>query len=217
MPRGRKYSGPLVPGTTSVRQFNRRVRRTARGRPIIRRLKNKKSGLTNFARTQVKSIIKARKEIKFGTFFEYDNLGSTAAPVYNSIITPRVFPFVNAPVADAAGYTILQTGYNLNSVSTAMNTEVAGSVNPIGGYHMAKGDTSTTRDGDYMRLQSHRVNLRINMLKNAKSTLQVENQYPLKFQIYLIRPKQLPSGYSPSLVNGLFLGPQNQMVGINTI
>lgn len=218
MPRGRKYSGPLVPGTTSTRQFNRRVPRRVKGKRVRYFAKTaKKAPLSNKQRSQVRQIIKGRKEIKFGTFFEYDNLGTTAAPNYNQVITPRVFPFINAPVADAAGFTILQTGYNLNAVSTAMNSSVAGSVNPIGGYHMLKGDTSTTRDGDFMRLQSHRVNLRINMLKNAKSTLQVENQYPLKFQVYLVRPKQLPSGYAASLSAGIFIGPQNQIVGIADI
>lgn len=206
MAKARKYAGPLQPGKRSAYVPGTR-----------KRTKTTKKGLNSTEKSQVKKIIKGRKEIKFGTFFEYDNLGTYAAPNYNQVITPRVFPFINAPVADAAGFTILQTGYNLNAVSNAMNAAVGGSVNPIGGYHMLKGDTSTTRDGDYMRLQSHRVNLRINMLRNSQSTLQVENQYPLKFQIYLVRPKQLPSGYASSLSSGIFTGPQNQIVGIADI
>jgi len=209
----RKYSGPLQKGKRSAYVPGGRKNKPRRHFAKLA----KKTPLSNRQYTQVKQIIKGRKEIKFGTFYEYDNLGGYDGQLTNPIINPVVFPFVNAPQSDSAAFTILQTGFNLNAPSITMNNDVAGSVHKIGGYHMAKGDTSTTRDGDYMRLHSHKVMINISMLNNVTDNENVESDYPLKFQIYQIRAKQLPQGTSPSLTGGLFLGPQNQINGIGDL
>jgi len=201
----RKYSGPLQKGKRSAKVPKRAPR---------------KRGLNTIEKSQVRKIIKNRKEIKFGTFYEYDNLGAYDGQLTNPVINPVVFPSVNAPQSECAAFTILQTGFNLNAPSIALNNDVGGAVNKIGGYHMARSTSvanSTTRDGDYMRLHSHKVMINISMIHNDNTSENIESDYPLKFQVYQIRAKQLPQGTSPSLSGGLFLGPQNQIAGISDI
>lgn len=193
-----------------------RIQAAARRKAAARK---KKTGLNKVEKKQVKSIIKSRKEDKYcPAWFQYDDFaayGPFLQPaIQGSSILPGIFNNVNSAVTVVG----LQMGNYLTSAATDVNTVLgAGTMSPLGGIGMERGDTSTTIDGDFATMKSCKLQLQVNanvMAANGGPDYEPIVS-PLEFRVLQVRPKaNTPSGTTPSLIAALFLDNTNTAEGL---
>lgn len=211
----RKYAGPLMPGKRSA--YVKGARKNRRRRPAA-----KKGGLNKIEKKQVKGIIASRKELKYCPVWinhdHYDPANYTQyqlAPIQSLITLPNVYDAANN-VATIVG---LQTGAYLNSVSQQLDAALTAAgqgpcMNPLGGYGMERGDTSTTIDGNEVYFNAGKVNIQINAV-NAEGNGAAINQAvgPLCFRVIHVKARKDAAGTSPSVVGDLFRDMENNNAG----
>lgn len=212
---------PRSPPLTNVR-FGKRYRA---GKKILSAWKNhkkrkytKKVGLNKVEKKQVKTIIANRKEFKYcPVWYLYDVIGSTGGYLQSALTNPTELPNVWDPAQSAASCYVLQTGRYLNSVSAQVNDPATGvgngTVYPMGGFGMIRGDSSQNIDGDFAFLHSAKMSITIS------ANVMMDDDYkdamlPLNFRVIHVRAKKDASGISPSLTNSLFLNELNSRIGL---
>lgn len=178
--------------------------------------KKAKKGLTKVEKKQVKSIVASRKESKYcPSWFQYDDFETTGGFIQPALTANGVLPGIYNAGNLACSCVGLQMGNYLTTSSDAVNTLLgAGTIVPVGGIGMQRGDTSTTIDGDYAYMQSSKLQLRItaNTLGQGWEDTQC---LPLEFRLIHVRPKaNTPTGTTPSLVSSLFVDNTNAPEGL---
>ncbi len=178
--------------------------------------KTTKSGLNKIEKKQVKSIVASRKESKYcPNWYQYDDFETTGGYIQPALASNGVLPGIYNAGNLACSVVGLQMGNYLTSSSTEVNTLLgAGTVVPLGGIGMQRGDTSNTIDGDYAYMQSCKLQLRISA--RVLGTGWEDTQcLPLEFRLIQVRPKaNTPSGTTPSLVSSLFVDNTNAPEGL---
>ncbi len=181
-----------------------------------KKFNKKRQGLNTVERKQVKKIIANRKEDKYcPNWYQYDDFETTGGyiqpPLESGGVLPGIYNAGNL-VCSCVG---MQMGNYLTSSAVQVNTLLgAGTISPLGGIGMERGDTSTTIDGDYAYMQSSKLQLRITA--NTLGTGWKEAQcLPLEFRVIQVRPKSnTPSGTTPSLISSLFVDNTNAAEGL---
>ena len=180
--------------------------------------KTSKAGLNKVEKKEVKAIIKSRKEDKYcPNWYQYDDFaayGNFIQPaIQGQAICPGIYDSVNSAVT-VVGF---QLGHYLTSAAADVNTLLgAGTMSPLGGIGMERGDTSLSIDGDFATMRSCLLQLQI----NANVLTQGSADYdpvvsPMEFRLIQVRPKSnTPSGTTPSLVSSLFLDNTNVAEGL---
>lgn len=203
MPRPRKNT--KKPGRRS-----QTVKRTSKG-------KTAKKGLTKVEKKQVKSIVASRKESKYcPNWFQYDDFENTGGFIQPALTATGTLPGIYNAGNLACSVVGLQMGNYLTTSSDAVNTLLgAGTISPLGGIGMERGDTATTIDGDYAYLQSSKLQLRITANTLGEQGYEDTQCLPLEFRLIQVRPKaNTPSGTTPSLVSSLFVDNTNAPEGL---
>ena len=197
---------------TAASKITAALRRRAKAR------RAKRAGLNKVEKKQVKTIVASRKESKYcPAWFQYDDfdpasIGNFIQPALTANGTlPGIYNSGNL----ACSVIGMQMGNYLTSSSVTVNTLIgAGTIVPLGGIGMERGDTSTTIDGDYAYMQSSKLQLRITA--NTLGTGWEDTQcLPLEFRLIQVRPKaNTPSGTTPSLTSSLFVDNTNEPQGL---
>lgn len=180
------------------------------------RKRTKKTGLNKVEKKQVKSIVASRKESKYcPAWYQYDDFETTGGFIQPALSANGVLPGIYNAGNLACSVVGLQMGNYLTSSSDAVNTLLgAGTVVPLGGIGMQRGDTSTTIDGDYAYMQSSKLQLRITA-RTLGTGWEDTQCLPLEFRVIQVRPKaNTPSGTTPSLVSSLFVDNTNAPEGL---
>lgn len=175
-----------------------------------------KKGLNTVEKKEVKKIISARKESKYcPNWFQYDDFETTGGYIQPAITSTGTLPGIYNANSLTCSVVGLQMGQYLTTSSDAVNTLLgAGTIKPLGGIGMERGDTATTIDGDYAYMQSSKLQLRITA--NTLGEGYVDGQcLPLEFRLIHVRPKaNTPTGTTPSLVSSLFVDNTNAPEGL---
>lgn len=183
-----------------------------------KKFNNKSRVLSTTQKKQVKKIIANRKEDKYcPAWFQYDDFSNYGNFIQPPLESGGVLPGVYNAGSLACSCVGMQLGNYLTTASTQVNTLLgAGTISPLGGIGMERGDTSTTIDGDYAYMQSCKLQLRITA--NTLGTGWKEAQcLPLEFRVIQVRPKSnTPSGTTPSLVSSLFVDNTNAAEGLGS-
>ncbi len=199
--------------------------RTGKHTYILRKKKSKKpktapnriTGLNKIEKKQVKNIVANRKESKYcPNWFQYDDFETTGGFIQPAISSSGTLPGIFNAGNLACSVVGLQMGNYLTSASAEVNTLLgAGTVVPLGGIGMERGDLATNIDGDYAYLQSSKLQLRISARVLGEQGYEDTQCLPLEFRLIQIRPKaNTPSGTTPSLVSSLFVDNHNVAEGL---
>lgn len=184
---------------------------------------SKSKGLTKKERKEVKSIISNRKEFKYcPNWINYDLFDPAT---YTPFRLPPVTAVITLPnTYNQAWNTVsvvgFQTGHFLNAASTQLDAALTAAgqgpcMNPLGGYGMQKGDTSTTIDGDYAYFHSGQVTLRINSVVASGNQGTVDDSVsPLCFRLLHVKAKKDAAGTTPSLSGDLLRNMENTNKGL---
>lgn len=189
------------------------------GRKRAKRSNRKsKAGLNKLEKKQVKAIVRSRKEDKYcNGWYIYDVVGQTGGFIQSALTNPQTLPNVYDNNEDAFSCLVLQTGRYLNSVSDQVNNPLGGvatgTVYPMGGYGMIRGDSAQNIDGDFAYLQSAKISLSISANMLTDDAYQ-SGMGPLNFRVLVVRAKRSQSGISPSLTTGLYINEVNSRVGL---
>lgn len=212
----RKYAGPLQRGKRSA-YVPKSKPTTGRKRKYVRKV----VGLNTLEKRQVKTIIAARKELKYcPNWRNYDHYDpaqysdTQLAPILASTILPNVYD-VNNGVTSIVGF---QTGNYLNSNSQQLDANlVAAGQNPcmyaLGGYGMERGDTSTAIDGNEVYFNSGKINFQINSVVTTTSSIDPMVN-PLCFRVIHVKCKKDAAGTTPSTSGQLFRNMTNDNAGL---
>ena len=183
---------------------------------IRKRARKRKVGLNKVEKKQVKSIVSSRKEDKYcPAWYQYDDFSAYGNFIQPALAATGVLPGIYNAGNLACSVVGLQMGNYLTSSADAVNTLLgAGTMSPLGGIGMTRGDTSTTIDGDYAYMRSSKLQLRITA--KTLGTGWADTQcLPLEFRLIHVRPKaNTPSGTTPSLVSSLFVDNTNAPEGL---
>lgn len=175
-----------------------------------------KKGLNKVEKKEVKKIISSRKESKYCPYwFQYDDFENYGNFIQPAITSTGTLPGIYNAGTNACSVVGLQMGNYLTTASTNLNSLIgAGTIKPLGGIGMSRGDTAQTIDGDYAYMQSSKLQLRITA--NTLGEGYVDAQcLPLEFRVIQVRPKaNTPSGTTPSLVSSLFVDNTNAPEGL---
>jgi len=195
---------------------------TAQKKARMTAFRRKKAGLNKVEKKQVKTIIAARKELKYcpnwRNYDHYDPLNysdTQLAPILATTILPNVYD-VNNGVSTIVGF---QTGNYLNVVSQQLDTNLTASgqppcMNVLGGYGMERGDTSTTIDGNEVYFNAGKINIQINSVIALNNAGQVNDAVgPLCFRVIHVKAKKDAAGTSPSVSGQLFRDMTNDNAG----
>lgn len=182
----------------------------------------KRAGLNKVEKKQVKTIIAARKELKYcpvwRNYDHYDpaNYSDTQiAPILATSVLPNVYSATNG-VSTIVG---LQTGNYLNVVSQQLDTNLVAAgqpacMYPLGGYGMERGDTSTQIDGNEVFFNSGKINLQINAVVALNNLGQVNDAVgPLCFRVIHLKTKKDAAGTTASVSGQLFRNMTNDNAG----
>lgn len=206
MPIDKRFSNRKYPTPESIKE---RRRKAAAKRKL-------KAGLNKVEKKQVKKLVSSRKESKYcPAWFQYDDFAATGGFVQPFISATGTLPGIYNAGNQSCSVVGLQMGNYLTAASNDVNTLLgAGTIYPVGGIGMQRGDTATTIDGDYAFMQSSKLQLRITA--KTLGTGWADTQcLPLEFRLIQVRPKaNTPSGTTPSLVSSLFVDNTNDAEGL---
>ena len=183
MPRGRTVSGPLIPGTRSVK--------TRLGKKTREERLKKARYMSKLANYKYNKYINAKKmrarNKKYSNLFSYRNLEKKLIP-YTKFMSlagnpyPKLEPIslLNCGVGSNTSYLIsgvvIQTGENLTTQNLSLNTsngpicKAVGGFRPLSSNAVSQSGTNTAgfptnrmMDGQYCNFMSSKLNLRIQM------------------------------------------------------
>lgn len=205
--------------------YRRRVQRGAKAVASVQRkwrqsrakqYAQKRKGLNKVEKTQVKTIIAKRKELKFCPhWFSYDDYSATGGFIQRRIPGVSVLDGIYNNSNNAVTCVGLQTGNYLNSASAAINAQFgAFTMYPMGGYGMERGDSAQKIDGDYAYLNSAKIDIQVacNVLENQATINNVST--PLEFRLIHVKAKKDQAGVTPSPLTELFLDETNIKEGL---
>jgi len=213
-----------MPRITDRRKIrvNKAILNRARKRALTKMTKRVPKGLNSIEKKQVKNIIGNRKELKYcpnwRNYDHYDPLNYSAtqlAPILATSVLPNVYD-ANNGVSTIVGF---QTGNYLNVVSQQLDTNLTAAgqppcMNPLGGYGMERGDTSTTIDGNEVYFHAGKINIQINSVVALSNAGQVNDSIgPLCFRVIHVKAKKDAAGTSPSVSGQLFRDMTNDNAG----
>jgi hypothetical protein len=183
----------------------------------VKKKRAKKTGLNAAEKKQVKKIISNRKEIKYcPVWYAYDDYAAYANYLQPRIYASSVLPNIFDPNNNALTCVGLQTGEYLNTASNEVNSAIPGTMYPLGGFGMARGDNSVTIDGDYAYMQSGCIKLEISAIINELGSQDTDPvSTPLQFRVIQVRAKRDAAGTTPSILNSLLLDLTNSREGLN--
>lgn len=169
--------------------------------------------------SKVENVITNRRESKYSPqWYSYDDHdpaltgGFIQDAIQGAYILPNAYP-ANRGRVSFVGF---QTGNYLNAASDAVNALVGGSMYPLGGFGMQRGDTATTIDGNYAYMHSSHISLTVSAQAADTGFDQLNAAMtPLEFRVIHVRAKKDQAGVTPSLVGSLFSDLTNAAEGLN--
>lgn len=199
------------------------TRTTAARKKAVAKKRVKKVGLNKVEKSQVKSIIAAKKEFKYSPkFINYDNYNPLLITDFQQPITvgQTVLPNVYSATNNTVTITGFQMGQYANTASSQLDAALVAAgqpacMNQLGGIGMENGIDQTNIIGDYALLHSSMVNFQINTSPAGGNADNVQDAVsPMIFRVIHVSCKQDQAGITPSLSGDLFRDMTNENQGL---
>ncbi len=220
---GRKFSGPLLPGTKSVRVYETKKARAARLKKMKYKSRSYKSSYKPTAsfNNQMRKYNNINCEKKIMIMNNY--LNGPASAGYLQDIPAGALNNAGL-VNDALTCIVLQTGRQETTENATLPTGV---VKLMDGYSNINGSVENRLIGQYAKLTSTYMNINITMdpLQDESSTDIFNAQLPHQFRLIQVKARRnkmvnpglaVPNTGHPSLATNLFRNEEGNARGINS-
>lgn len=201
MPRGRRFSGPLLPGFRSTKVYETkkqrayRLRRNKAYKPKRRGVRTARYAPAANWQRQMTKYENQHMEKKFIPFTNWTNGPESAG--YGGILPAVTIPNAG-PTGNDVGLSavVLQTGGMLTSANLSMNNTLGSNLcTPLGGYALTRG-TGAISDiiGNYIQIKStlQRVNINVDPYQSNNQANQdlLNASLPRQFRLIMVKAKR---------------------------